>query len=336
MLFSRRHVLGLVGAAIVAGPARAETPLRAYNIEILQHGMAEGDRGDGWIFGLPPGITTAQWPLDPNNGYPLQHGFTMRLPADYRVHGDGIVGLSFFSTAFDHNDGAPMVAPAVRALFDVQDDARPEDPDLFAFWTARQNSHPRLYRMRDILDLEYAVILLTETELSGSLAQPPDLADNPHLRDVPAPAWLASGAGHAYAAFEGSTDGVDAAETSYFIRLMGAMPEKGLGWNRLLRLEPRRHDPNAGVPPREEYFGKKTAYQMPYYYEGKPSAETFRWHKWTKGHAGNHIGGTMMPAQAIPDFSPYYIEFDEAFGGYNFGFGIAQLDFRDMKFDWAQ
>ena len=31
-----------------------------------------------------------------------------------------------------------------------------------------------------------------------------------------------------------------------------------------------------------------------------------------------------------PEFSPFYVEFEEYFGG-----GNAQLDFRDMKFDWA-
>lgn len=56
---------------------------------------------------------------------------------------------------------------------------------------------------------------------------------------------------------------------------------------------------------------------------------------WLKQLKPNHIGGTMRPAQAAPNFSPYYIEFEEYFGGYNFGSGNAQLDFRDMKFDWA-
>lgn len=56
---------------------------------------------------------------------------------------------------------------------------------------------------------------------------------------------------------------------------------------------------------------------------------------WLKQLKPNHIGGTMRPAQAAPSFSPYYIEFEEYFGGYNFGGGNAQLDFRDMKFDWA-
>lgn len=39
----------------------------------------------GWCFGLPRGITPEQWPLDPNSGYPLQHGFTLVLPPKFRV-----------------------------------------------------------------------------------------------------------------------------------------------------------------------------------------------------------------------------------------------------------
>ena len=45
----------------------------------------------------------------------------------------------------------------------------------------------------------------------------------------------------------------------------------------------------------------------------------------------------MSPVQNIPDdFSPYYVEFDEDLGVYNFGScGKGQLDFKTMKFDWA-
>ena len=69
--------------------------MHAYNIEMLHQSVGEGDpRGDGWVFGLPPGIAQSQWPLDPNNGYPLNHGFTLRLPEDYRVHGPDIVVIN--------------------------------------------------------------------------------------------------------------------------------------------------------------------------------------------------------------------------------------------------
>ena len=72
--------------------------MKAYDIEMLTR-SADPARDHGWCFGLPPGISPQQWPLDPANGYPLMHGFTLLLPEDYRVHGPEIVALSFFATA---------------------------------------------------------------------------------------------------------------------------------------------------------------------------------------------------------------------------------------------
>lgn len=36
-----------------------------------------------------------------------------------------------------------------------------------------------------------------------------------------------------------------------------------------------------------------------------------------------------------PRFSPFYVGFEEYLGGYNFGTGNGQLDFLNMKLDWA-
>lgn len=48
-----------------------------------------------------------------------------------------------------------------------------------------------------------------------------------------------------------------------------------------------------------------------------------------------HLGGTMFPMQGYPDFSPFYIEISEIFGGFNFGDGVAQIDLKEMKLEWA-
>ena len=64
-------------------------------------------------------------------------------------------------------------------------------------------------------------------------------------------------------------------------------------------------------------------------------AEAYRKHAWTEDHAPNHIGGTMEPVQATPKFSPFYLEFDEYLGGFNFGGGNCQLDFLNLELDWA-
>jgi hypothetical protein len=56
--------------------------VRAYDIDMLTRPADRALLEDkGWCFGLPPGISQ-QWPLDPNSGYPLVHGFTLLLPED--------------------------------------------------------------------------------------------------------------------------------------------------------------------------------------------------------------------------------------------------------------
>ncbi|MEQ1649403.1 MAG: hypothetical protein ABL898_12515 [Hyphomicrobiaceae bacterium] len=101
--------------------------IRACDLDMLHW---EVDRtapsNHGWVFGLPPGITHEQWPLDPISGYPLMHGFTIRLPEDYRVHGPDIVALSFFATATDQNDGG---AHKREDLYDAVPDTNAPPPD---------------------------------------------------------------------------------------------------------------------------------------------------------------------------------------------------------------
>ena len=146
-------------------------PSRAYDLEMLDR-PADRQQDQGWVYGLPPGITSAQWPLDPVTGYSLMHGFTLKLPDDYRVHGEDIVALSFFATAPDHNDGGA-----------------PDDPEIREAVQARP-AHPRLHRMRDILDHEYAALLLTRAEYDGAFATPPEPLD---LATAERPRWLVSG-----------------------------------------------------------------------------------------------------------------------------------------------
>ena len=89
--------------------------MQAYDIEMLTR-PADRAGDHGWCFGLPPGISPQQWPLDPANGYPLMHGFTLLLREDYRVHSPEIVALSFFATAPDHNDGGPCCVDGIADM----------------------------------------------------------------------------------------------------------------------------------------------------------------------------------------------------------------------------
>lgn len=281
-------------------------PSRAYDLQMLDRPVDRA-RDHGWVYGLPPGIESEQWPLDAVTGYPLMHGFTVKLPDDYRVHGEDIVAVSFFATAPDHNDGGAPDNPEIREA------------------VAARPAHPRLSRMTDILDYEYAAILLTEAEYNGAFATPPaPLA----LATAERPRWLEVGGA---SAFHESAPG-------YAKKLLPSMPRADLAENRAIVLTARASDPNAGKGPQDTHVkrGPPTGYQPYYYYvDGVVSRDNFRLHDWGKDHAPNHLGGAMRPCQAVPEISPFYIEFEEYFGGYNFGGGNAQLDFRDMKFDWA-
>lgn len=280
-------------------------PSRAYDLQMLDR-PAERGRDHGWVYGLPPGITSEQWPLDPVTGYPLMHGFTLLLPEDYRVHGEGIVALSFFATPADLTDGGATDAPEIREAVM----ARP--------------SHPRLSRMTDILDYEYAALLLTRSEYEGAFATPPaPLA----LATVERPRWLDVGGASAFYQ----------AAPPFAQKMFASLPRADLAENLAIALVPRASDPNAGKDPQDPHIPRNppSDYQTYYYFDGAPSAENYRLHDWAKDHAHNHLGGTMRPCQAVPEMSPFYIEFEEYFGGYNFGTGNAQLDFREMKFDWA-
>jgi hypothetical protein len=310
-------------------------PTRAYNIELLHEQGLPGPDSHGWCFGLPPGISPEQWPLDPQTGYPLVHGFTLRLPADYRCHGRDIAGMSFFSCCIEHSDGGTVTDQAIASAM-TADDA-PEDEDYRPFWEAARSSHPRLHRMTDILDDSFAAILLTEAELNGPPCRPPDTGAARALSSHTAPRWLEVGSGRALFDWQLGNSFDRKAEDLELYKKFGAVPEARLDWSRALKWSPRATDPNAGKAPEDASSRDKlSGYQQPHFYEGGIiKAGNYRTHSWTADHSQNHIGGTMQPIQSTPRFSPFYIEFEEYLGGYNFGTGNCQLDFLNMQLDWA-
>jgi hypothetical protein len=234
--------------------------------------------------------------------------------------------LSFFACCSEHGDGGTVLDEAIQAA--MVGAAAPADPRYLPFWTAVRSSHRRLSRMiDDVFEYSYAVILLTEAELDGPLCRPPDTTAARALSRYAAPSWLETGSGRVF--FDSL---VGDSHRNSVLKIFGRVPEARLDWSRGLRWSPRANDPNAGKAPQDPFTGDKTAgYQQPYDREG----ENFREHAWSAEHAPNHIGGTMKPVQRTPRFSPFYIEFEEYLGGYNFGTGNCQLDFLDMKLDWA-
>ncbi|MBG4550124.1 hypothetical protein GHT70_29095, partial [Pseudomonas aeruginosa] len=168
--------------------------MNAYDIEIVNDAAHAGEANHGWCFGLPPGIRPEQWPLDPDTGYPLMHGFTLLLPEDYRVHGPEIVALSFFSLAPDQNDGGPTSVDGIREMLIDPPAQPPAEAELRPFWEAGRNSHPRLHRMEDILGGAYALILLDAAEFSGAPCQPPARpAGHPRVAQPAPPQWREAG-----------------------------------------------------------------------------------------------------------------------------------------------
>ncbi|KAF1051012.1 MAG: hypothetical protein GAK43_02587 [Stenotrophomonas maltophilia] len=171
------------------------------------------------------------------------------------------------------------------------------------------------------------MILLSEAEFNGELCPPPALpAGNPLLVRTPEPQWLSRGAAASFV-----PEWAD--ESYYVVKALGGLPEVGHQQRYALTWEPREQDPNAGIIPSED---GSTGYQPFYYWEnGKVDIEHYRQYDWAEFLKPNHIGGTLRPIQGIPDIGPFYIGFEEYLGGFNFGGGNAQLDFENMKFDWA-
>jgi hypothetical protein len=299
-------------------PATVPPPDQAFDLLIRPRGPNLTTDG-GWVFGVPRGITPDQWPMDPNSGFPLMHGFTLRLPPAYRCHGPEITGLSFFAIAPDHNDGGPVCNEAARAAFDA----------IEAAHTAPQRN---LYRMRDILGGEYAVLLLTEDQIRGAACGPPP----PLVASDDAPAWLTTGSAHAIYKSHAPFGGASGVQPLVH-RVLGEEPPLDIAWSRAIELTPRAQDPNAGKAPVETSQETPGGYQSMYRFETDASGKlTAVEHAWAKGHELNHLGGTMRQVQGVPPgFSPFYLGFEEYFGGYNFGGGAAQLDFLNMLFDWA-
>ncbi len=118
--------------------------ISAYDLTLLPHPIRENiPRQQGWCFGLPPGITPEQWPLDPNNGFPLNHGFTLLLPEDYRIYGPEIVALSFFAVAPEHNDGGTPCTEEILDVFESFESCTPPKIQTFMFsgWQKSNDIH---------------------------------------------------------------------------------------------------------------------------------------------------------------------------------------------------
>ncbi|MGW6578071.1 hypothetical protein ACWF76_01495 [Streptomyces globisporus] len=91
----------------------------------------------------------------------------------------------------------------------------------------------------------------------------------------------------------------------------------------------RTGDPNTGIAPAEDGEGG--------YVEAWSSDDKDLEAFWSSIEGISHLGGTVMPCQALPEgLTPYVFELEDGVGGVNFGGGNAQIDLESGVFDWAQ
>lgn len=282
------------------------------------------DRGpawcSGWSLGLPPGITPEQWPLSRDFGYPLRHAFTLHLPEQYRRQGQDLVALAFFV------DDQSQEFPSNTIIQEYFNAALSPEPPLNAallpLWVHRQQRHAHQHDVSDILGSHYAVIWLTQAEFDGPLCTPP--APHTLALEEGLPDWMH----RRYADFlEPGDYGASGPDGESALIHTGGPTDLHTGFP--IHMQPRAGDPNVGRPAREWEWQCKASGYIPAYSDEGVELKLDRWRSCA------HLGGTMMPIQGYPDFGPYYLEFEENLGGFNFGGGNAQLDLENVALDWA-
>jgi len=243
-----------------------------------------------------PAITPEQWPRGPLTGLPMAHVLTVRVPEGYRTQGPDLVGIAFFQGEGQFADQDEDVTAILSGHPLTPEQAA--DPFLAQLAGTVGREHPRLRRMEDIIGGQFALLWLTEDELSGTPCAPPE--------DVRLPDREATD--------EGPNAWDDAEHSTSTGIWMG----------------PREGDPNVGLAPENAWDDTGAGYRQPEY------GEEDEWSRWCDAHEGRcHFGGTVFPIQALPKgLGPRHLEIEE-FGPLNFGGGNAQIDLENDVFDWA-
>lgn len=307
-----------------ASPIFDPTLTKAFDIalgpqRVLPKAGRGSEWGGGWTLGLPPGISKEQWPLSSSNGHPLRHAFTLHLPPEYRTQGEELVALCVFVD--DQQEELCYVEEIAEYFTSPLSVTPPADSDLLPFWQHRQARHAQSHTMEDILGTQFCAIWLTQQEFDGELSLPPtpdsDLLDDP-------PTWIEEDYASYFYEYWLYTRKGDA-----------VIPGAGIGGASSdtvalpISTSIRADDPNVGRSPREWESECAINGYIEAFSERGEELSLSRWDSIA------HLGGTMQPQQGYPEFGPYYLEFEEGFGGFNFGGGNAQLDLQQMKIDWA-
>ena len=257
--------------------------------------FSDSNCNQGWSYGGPVGIKTVQWPRSRVNGLPMAHIWTFLVPEEYRVKGENYVAISLFQ-ADDH------VADAVEGVSNVINDKKEiKNPNTQIFWDSlleyAENKHPMEIYLKDIIGGGWALIWLTQEEFNSNLTEIPN---------------------------------EDETTFTNYDKSNGTSCFKQNEPPKYVKLTTRENDPNIGRK-LEGYPDKKdkTAYINMYSVEGK------KLNLEEKFFGKTHFGGTANPIQGVPEFSPFYIEFEENFGNSNMGGGNGQIDLLNDELDWA-
>lgn len=139
--------------------------------------IVRGGSGDaGWEHGLPPALTPAAWPRHRSNGLPLVHGFTIRLPEEFRAQGDDRVAISYFHPGESESYGAtPALQDRISKI--MTGELAPSSSDT-PFWHALaehvKTPQPNTQYLKDLLEHTHAIVWLTEAELAGPRCPRPE------------------------------------------------------------------------------------------------------------------------------------------------------------------
>lgn len=306
------------------GPLPLPLPTTAFNVQVVPGLQArDASAPDGWCFGLPRGITQAQWPLSHATGFPLQHHFTVRVPEPYRTKGPEHVALAFFSEAYREGKTSDAVTGLMDQIFDGRGVPDRASSELQPFLDHLKARHPMEFRSKDILYQLFAAIWLTEVEFTGPVCLPPRLIRTPANAMCADPGWVTTtGLMRSF-----STGPFDPANSIH--RRLGRAPLDPYEI-LLLKITERINDPNVGRQSHDRFEQLTPDGYIPAYSEA--------WDKLglTRDTADMHFGGTVFPAQAMPPLSPFFLEIEETPGDINFGTGNGQLDLISMQIDWAQ
>jgi hypothetical protein len=296
----------------------------------------------GWCFGRPPGIDAARWPISPKYGTPLRHAFTLRLPPAYRTLGADYVAISLFVD--EQWESLPEIRNSARRSKQLIRGKALTPDTIYGKLSARFKPIGALRFDMEFFDCWYVMVWLREAEFNGPLGSPPVQAGLP---GASAPGWLSKSPLEYFGEINLPVTTAERQSKDNFTpggygvdQLLAAARPK-TGWKNLsarealefgwpIEITPREDDPNTGKPAREwEWQNALSGYIPAYSDEGREMGLD----RFYDRHA--HLGGTMFPIQSYPDFSPFYIEFNEVFGGFNFGDGVAQIDLKEMEVDWA-